>query len=137
MDGAMDMRDPDRMHGRGTADQGTPRADGEGRTAGEEDAGAAASPFPDAPTVHVTMHEFGFEPSTIEIEAGTPTNITVENTGSAFHDFTVPELDFMIDAEAGQTVTGGITVEQPGQYEVVCTVPGHEAAGMTATLVAR
>lgn len=37
-------------------------------------------------------------------------------------------------APAGQTVTATFSIDQPGTYEVYCSVPGHREAGMVATL---
>lgn len=37
-------------------------------------------------------------------------------------------------ADAGQTVTATFTINEPGTYEVYCSVPGHRESGMIATL---
>jgi uncharacterized cupredoxin-like copper-binding protein len=37
-------------------------------------------------------------------------------------------------AGPGQTVTGTFTIDQPGTYQVYCSIPGHREAGMAATL---
>lgn len=34
----------------------------------------------------------------------------------------------------GQTVTGTFMIDEPGTYEVYCSVPGHRESGMVATL---
>ena len=38
-------------------------------------------------------------------------------------------------ARPGQTRTIRFTIDQPGTYRIVCTVPGHADAGMAGTLV--
>ncbi len=42
-----------------------------------------------------------------------------------------------LEAQGGRTARGTFTIETPGTYPFVCTVPGHAAAGMTGTLTAR
>jgi uncharacterized cupredoxin-like copper-binding protein len=37
-------------------------------------------------------------------------------------------------ADPGQTVTGTFTIDEPGTYEVYCSIPGHRKAGMAGTL---
>ncbi len=85
--------------------------------------------------VAVEAGDLYFEPDTIRIEAGEPVNITVDNVGKVFHDFTLTSLDVMIDVPAGEAATGGLTVTDPGEYAFECTVPGHGAGGMTGTLI--
>lgn len=101
---------------------------------GEFDARPA---IPDAREVRVEAGDLWFAPDRIEIAAGEPVNITVTNTGRIFHDFVIAELGFALEVEAGETATGGLEVTEPGSYVFICSVPGHEAAGMRGTLIVR
>ena len=40
-----------------------------------------------------------------------------------------------LTADPGTTATGGLQVDQPGEYRFTCAVPGHVAAGMRGTLI--
>lgn len=68
----------------------------------------------------------------ITLEPGS-TGIWVDNQDGVRHTFTVPELDIDLEIPAftAQRIDVGAVV--PGEYEIICTVPGHEL--MTATLV--
>lgn len=94
----------------------------------------APRPYADATVVEVTATDLAFDPSAITIDAGDPVNLRLVNRGQVFHDLTIPDLDVTLAAEPGETVTTGITVDTPGTYEFLCTVPGHADAGMRGTL---
>lgn len=68
-------------------------------TSGES--GASTEPVTGATEVPVRAGDLWFEPETLEVTAGDIVNVTVTNEGRIFHDFTVPDLDFMIDVERG------------------------------------
>jgi uncharacterized cupredoxin-like copper-binding protein len=81
-----------------------------------------------------------FAPRSITVRAGQPVELTLRNGGSIPHDFALAEGasgPVTIAAQGGQTARGTFTIETPGTYPFVCTVPGHAAAGMTGTITAR
>lgn len=98
------------------------------------DAGSASEPVAGAATVEVVATDMRFAPTSIEATAGEPINITLANDGQVFHDLTIPDVGFQLDADSGDQTTGSLTVAEPGTYEVICSVPGHAQAGMRATL---
>lgn len=119
----------------GGGGMGAPRDGGGGNGEDAHDEAETPEPIPGARDVVVEAGDMYFEPDTLRVEAGESINITVTNVGNTFHDLTVTELDFMIDVPAGVTATGGLTVNEPGEYAFECTVPGHASAGMTGTLI--
>src|SRR4051812_14394142 len=81
-------------------------------------------------TVGNSMH---FAPAAIVVRAGQPVELTLRNGGGVPHDFTLAEgasRPVTIEAQAGRTARGTFTIDTPGTYAFVCTVPGHTAAGM-------
>lgn len=98
------------------------------------DDGSASAPVADAVDVEVVATDMRFAPTSIEATAGEPINITLANDGQVFHDLTIPDVGFRLDADPGEQTTGSLTVAEPGTYEVICSVPGHAQAGMRATL---
>lgn len=97
---------------------------------------SAPEPVPDADEITIEMTEMAFDPAAIEIPAGEPVNLAVTNLGAMFHDLTIDELDLQIGVDSGETVTVGLEVDEPGEYEFYCSVPGHASAGMRGTLTA-
>ena len=78
--------------------------------------------------------EFRFDPINARVPAGQKVRVTLENKGVVEHDIEIPAIKFHLHAKAGQTVTGELTVDKPGEYEFICTIPGHKGAGMKGTL---
>lgn len=92
-------------------------------------------PVSGAPERTVEAGDLWFEPDRIEIEADRTTNLVLDNTGQAFHDLSIPELDLRLEAQPGQTSSTALQAPEAGTYEFTCTVPGHAAAGMRGELV--
>jgi uncharacterized cupredoxin-like copper-binding protein len=109
--------------------------------------GASAAPFPpltaattttaapSAPAV-VTVHLSEFSVSPEAITLGRDGSLSVTNMGSIEHDVSVEGTDFATPLIApGDTVDLDLTGLAPGDYRILCTVAGHDAAGMTAALI--
>lgn len=74
-----------------------------------------------------------FSPNAFTVNAGQP--FTIELTAvDAEHDLSVRGVDGHVHVLAGQTVSGGFQIDQPGTYEFVCDQPGHADAGMKGTI---
>ncbi len=89
---------------------------------------------PDAPVeVAVDLEEFSVMPSSIEVaEGGT---LVVTNRGSIEHDLAVVGTDVATPMlRGGESAELSLAGLAPGIYELLCTVPGHDSAGMTGTL---
>lgn len=84
-------------------------------------------------SVAVSLDEFSINPGAIEIAAGGSLEVT--NTGSAPHDLVITGTDLASpELSGGESATLDLAGLAPGSYEVLCSVPGHEASGMTGTL---
>ncbi len=101
--------------------------------------------------INVTMTDFHFTPDTFTIPAGKEITFTGRNDGAVTHDFVImksgtsvgdsfgPEDEANVfwktEIPAGQNLTQTFTgPTQPGEYEVLCAIPGHYQAGMSAKL---
>ncbi len=100
----------------------------------------AAVDAPAQATIVVVASEFAFEPSTIELRAGVPTRIELDNRGAAVeHSLLVHAPNggdwIHLHAAANGTDAGTFQIDTPGSYDVLCTIPGHTEAGMVGKLV--
>ena len=97
--------------------------------------GASNATIVGARAIAVTSESFKFTPSEIRVAAGETVNVALTSSDIA-HDFTIDELDFHVAATSSQAGQGGLRVPAtPGRYTAYCSVAGHRAAGMTATVI--
>jgi nitrite reductase (NO-forming) len=92
------------------------------------------------PIVEVTVgvKDLRFEPSTMEVARGSVLRLTLSNTSVLPHNFAIGDLKFdMPTVDGGKKVTQDVTLDQPGEYQYVCTVLGHKEAGMVGKLVVK
>ncbi len=109
--------------------------------------------------LEVQAKDFGFDPSVLTLKAGRQYTLMFKNAGSTLHDWTIAgipsqvvagnaaaghdmgstampaaaELHVAADASKASELT--FTPTQAGEYEYVCTVPGHRELGMRGRLV--
>ncbi|MEX0657570.1 MAG: multicopper oxidase domain-containing protein [Egibacteraceae bacterium] len=89
----------------------------------------------DAPAaLAVTLTEFAIEPETLTAPAGVPLVVEVTNEGGVPHDFAIDGVGETPLLQSGETATLETGPLAAGDYAVLCTVAGHEGAGMHATL---
>ncbi len=103
----------------------------EGEHGGDhETSGSVHEPVDGAQTATVTAVDLDFKPAELTLQAGKPTNVTIVNKGETLHDFTLEEADVHVNVEPGSEVETAVTIDEPGSYKAICTVAGHEDAGM-------
>jgi uncharacterized cupredoxin-like copper-binding protein len=102
-------------------------SDDEGSTA---DTKAGGSETPAGPSIEVSGKEFSFTPNTFTLKAGQPQKIVLKNTGTIEHDLTVSDAGFKLTVQGAKSGDKTLTIDKPGTYKFICTVAGHESAGM-------
>ena len=86
-----------------------------------------------ADAVTVIGTEFAFDPADLVLNPGA--EITFDNQGLVIHNLEIEGVEgFVLEAEAGQTAVGNISVSS-GDYVIFCSIVGHREAGMEGTLV--
>jgi len=97
--------------------------------------------LPPSATVHVrAVDTLRFEPTEIAVQAGVPTRIELENLGAVEHSLVVKTPDgdrdwVHLHAAGGVTAAATYQLNEPGRYQILCTIPGHREAGMIGELV--
>ena len=88
-------------------------------------------------TVAVTLTDFAIDPSMPEVAPGAPLTFDVSNEGQAPHTFGVVVGDETIETatiDPGSSASLDVPALEAGEYEILCTVPGHADLGMTGML---
>ncbi len=94
-----------------------------------------ATDGPESGDVEIRAHDTAFEPDRLTVDAG-PVAFYVTNDDLFWHTFTITgtDVDARLATRGHQRV---VTDLEPGTYEFVCAIPGHESLGMTGTLEVR
>ncbi|UVI33448.1 cupredoxin domain-containing protein [Paenibacillus spongiae] len=82
----------------------------------------------------VQAMEFSFSPTSIRVVEGQKVKISLANQGKEVHDFEIVGTSVHIHSAPGEKNSMIVSFDKAGYYQVVCTLPGHKEAGMTATI---
>jgi uncharacterized cupredoxin-like copper-binding protein len=106
--------------------------------------------------VQIQAQNMGFNKQEIRLKVGVPVELVLVNKDTMIHDLSVDEIpvymgleaaeddhdhgdrkepDLHVSAQPGQKGTVIFAPIEEGTYTYYCTVPGHEMAGMTGTLI--
>lgn len=106
-------------------------------------------------TINVTITDFAYSPNSFTVKAGEKVTLHATNQGAVEHEFAIMKLGTSVappfgdkdegniyweldEIQAGSTKSDTFTApSQPGQYEIVCGLPGHIEEGMTGTLIVK
>jgi nitrite reductase (NO-forming) len=86
------------------------------------------SAVPAAGKIEVEAFDLGFKPAAITVPAAGTYEVAFRNTGSVPHDITFAD-GAKIAAEPGAVAGGSVTIPDGG-LTFICSIPGHEQAGM-------
>jgi uncharacterized cupredoxin-like copper-binding protein len=106
-------------------------------------------------TLNVTATDKGYDSKTYTVPAGAEVTLHMTNNGAVEHEFAILKLGEHVippfgekdedkilweldGVEPGSNKTGTFTAPtEPGDYDVICGVPGHIELGMVATLTVK
>jgi hypothetical protein len=95
--------------------------------------GAAESAAPPA-TISASLTDFAITVDVEALRSSAPVTFAVVNDGQLPHDLAIQDGPATPVLATGETTSITYEPSGPGQVYLVCTVPGHEAAGMHLTL---
>ena len=106
-------------------------------------------------TLNVTTTDTGYDSPTYTVPAAGEVTLNLTNNGTIEHEFAILLLGQHVDPPFGEKDEGKIFWEldgvasgetksdtftaptEPGEYDVICGIPGHIEMGMTATLIVK
>jgi len=106
-------------------------------------------------TLNVIASDTGYDQSTYTVPAGVEVTLNMTNHGSTQHEFAILKLGQHVTppfgekdedkilweldgVDAGTTKSDTFTAPtEPGEYDVICGIPGHIEQGMIATLIVK
>ena len=101
--------------------------------------------------INVILTDFQFQPDTFTVPAGQEITLNATNSGTNVHSFVImnkgysvrtyftdedkPNVYWQVQLPPGSSSDTSFTAPaDPGEYEIVCHIPGHIAAGMVGKL---
>ena len=113
---------------------------------------AAVGDHRDPVTVRISVHYSHYSASVVTVPAGRPVTFVLDNTDPIDHEWILGDAAVQerhrtgtepyhasrpseVTLDAGTTKTTTITFDTPQVLTFVCHLPGHEAYGMTGTLI--
>jgi uncharacterized cupredoxin-like copper-binding protein len=99
----------------------------------------------------IEIHYSKFEPTEITVPAGKPVTFTLRNNDPIAHEWIVgpqdvharhrtgtepyhDEIPTEVTIRAYESKQTTVTFDEPGEYQYICHLPGHESYGMVGTL---
>lgn len=100
----------------------------------------------------ITLTDFAYSPTQLTVPAGKEITLEAANTGAVIHNFIIMNLGttagtewtaedetnvfWKLEIPAGGSTTAMFTSpSESGEYEVVCSTPGHLQAGMIGKMI--
>lgn len=82
-------------------------------------------------SVTVEAYDNYYEETTIALEPGAKATIALENAGGVAHSIVIPDLDFELEAQSGESATSTFTVpDEPGSLDFYCKFHPEDMTGV-------
>lgn len=89
------------------------------------------------PTLKVNLdaEDIMWDPTTIEAKVNQPIQITIRNEGALDHNLVIEEYDINLLLSPGDIEVVDLTIDHAGTVTYICSIPGHEEAGMVGEII--
>jgi len=106
-------------------------------------------------TLNATATDTGYDSKTYTVPAGAEVTLNLTNNGAIEHEYAILKKGEHVEPPFGEKDEGKIFWEldgvapgttmsatftaptEPGEYDVICGIPGHIEMGMVATLIVK
>lgn len=79
--------------------------------------------------------EFSFDPNVLNAKVGEALKLNVVNEGTVVHDFVIESTGTTSgELAAGESKVIEVTFQTAGEYDFICSVPGHATSGMVGKI---
>lgn len=95
----------------------------------------AAPPTPAVQEISLIALDIYWDRDVIEAQANQPLRLTLRNDGALDHNFEILELGISVLLPPGETEVIEFVVDRNGVFSYLCSIPGHDEAGMLGELV--
>lgn len=96
---------------------------------------AACSSTPQTQRITLVAEDIMWNMHEIHVKAGAPVELTIRNDGALDHDIKIEGLDVDLLLSPGDVEVVNFTVDEPKTIHFICSIPGHEEAGMVGDII--
>ncbi|MDA1330295.1 MAG: cupredoxin domain-containing protein [Chloroflexi bacterium] len=91
---------------------------------------ASCTSEPPVRSVLLLAEDIAWSQNLIEAKVGQTVELTLRNDGALDHDFVLEEFGLEVSLSPGEQQTVSFVLTEAGLFDYICSVPGHQDAGM-------
>jgi len=85
--------------------------------------------------IELVARDIAWSQDLIQVEPGQTVRLLLSNEGALDHDLVIKDLGVDIALAPGENAVIELVFTENGNFEYICSVPGHEEAGMVGQLI--
>ncbi len=90
---------------------------------------------PESKEIILIAEDISWNQPLIEAQVGQEVQLTVRNDGVLDHNFVFDKLNIELHLSPGESENISFVLTEEGNYDFICSIPGHEDAGMSGEIV--